>query len=627
MNKNLIKHNLSDGKKTPVGVAVISDFQAKAPTTSGVYKMIDGRDVVLYVGKAKNLQKRLKNYTDLMRVTARISNMILQVVRVEVIETKTEYLALLLESDLIKSLRPKYNILLKDDKSYPYITISKDEIPRLQKFRLAGVDLKNRNKNARHFFGPYASIGDISNAVKTLQKAFGIRVCADAEMRNRIRPCILHQIGRCMAPCMIGHEDFDGACERADYLRSVQNGIDFLSGKSRELIDDMTRKMQSHSDKLEYEQAAFLRDKIEVLSSLQQGKNIHNLTGESVDVISVARVDDAFAVRIVFLRFGSVAGSYNFFPAHTDDANLSDVFVAFVSQFYAGRDVVDLPKEVWVADWESAYAEMENIFGFKIIPQKRGAKKSIVNDVAEQAQKALEAHRVEAFKSGAFLDAIARIFELPAQVNRVDVFDNSHLFGTNKVGAMIVFTRADGFDKKLYRKYNIESDISGDDYAMMREVLERRYTRAAAENILPELVVVDGGRGQLFVANEVMRKLGIYVPVVAIAKAENRRESDETFFMQGRAPTKISDRSLLFFVERLRDEAHRFVINTHRKKRAGSIISSELDAIDGIGAKKKKALLLHFGSVKNIINKTESEIAKVDGIDDALAARIYSHFH
>ncbi|MDR2933666.1 MAG: excinuclease ABC subunit UvrC [Rickettsiales bacterium] len=639
MNKSLIKHNLNDDTENPIGVKVVCNFQANAPTTSGIYKMIDKNDVVLYVGKAKNLKNRLKNYTDLSGVSARIASMILQVSRVEIIETKTEYLALLMESNLIKSLRPKYNILLKDDKSYPYITISKDAIPRLQKFRLAGVDLKNRNKNAKHFFGPYASIGDISDAVKTIQKAFGIRVCTDAEMNNRIRPCILHQIGRCMAPCMMKSDDFDGACDAVEYSRAVQNGINFLSGKSRDLIDEMKQTMQSHSDKMEYEQACFLRDKIEMLSSLQQGKNIHNLTDERVDVIGVIRIGDAFVVRIVFLRFGSVVGSYNFFPTHTDDANLEDVLVAFMGQFYALRDGVDLPKEIWIGDLFGAdakkidgefFMEIENAFGFRVVMQKRGAKKLVVDDVVEQATKALESHRIESFKNSEFLDALAATFLLPQKINRVDVFDNSHLFGTNKVGAMIVFNRANGFDKKLYRKYNIESQVDGDDYAMMREVLERRYTRAVAENTLPDLVIVDGGRGQLFVANEVMRKLKIsadIVPVVAIAKAENRRESDETFFMQGREATKIIDKSLLFFVERLRDESHRFVINTHRKKRANNMFVSELDDIDGIGAVKKKALLLHFGSVKNIINKTESEIAKVDGIDDALAKRIYQHFH
>jgi len=630
MEKNLIKQDV----KTFTGADVIKNFQISAPTTPGIYKMINQNGVVIYVGKAKNLKNRLKNYTDLSGLSKRIANMVMSVAKVEIIKTETEYLALLMESSLIKSLHPRYNILLKDDKSYPYITISKDEIPRLQKFRLAGIELKNRSKQSKYFFGPYASIGDINEAIKLIQKAFGIRVCSDSELKNRIRPCILYQIKRCMAPCMINRSNSEYTCNKMEYLHSVQDGINFLSGRSGQLINNLKNKMQSYSEKQEYEQASIIRDKIELISSLQQEKNIHNLTDEKVDIIGIGKNDNYYAIKLLLLRYGSVVGNYTFFPEHTEYSDIHDILIAFIKQFYTNHDKSELPKEIWIQQTDkitintiSEYKDLENIFNFKIIEQKRGHKKSSVDFAIKQASQVLETYRIEKFKNNDFLEKIKTEFQILNNINRIDVFDNSHLFGTNKVGAMIVFTRENGFDKKLYRKYNITQDIAGDDYKMMREVLERRYTRAIKENTKPDLIIVDGGRGQLFIASEVIRKLNIDIPIVAIAKAENRRESNETFFIPNHPAIKIKDKSLLFFIERLRDEVHRFVITTHRKKRAKNTLNSELDNIEGIGAKKKKALLLYFGSIKNIINKTSAEIMKVDGINEKLADKIYKYFH
>lgn len=640
MNQDLSIENNRTFKNT--GVEVIKKVWENAPITPGVYRMFDKNGRLLYVGKAKNLRNRIKNYTDLKGLSRRIQDMVLSTASMEIVEVKTEYQALLLESDLIKSLKPKYNILLKDDKSYPYIVITKEDIPRLQKFRISGMEKKKTDD--KYYFGPYASIGDINEAVKLLQKAFGIRICSDISLKNRVRPCILHQIKRCMAPCMIGKNFFaSDELSRDDYISSVKNAVSFLLGKSSDLIDELKKEMQDFSSKMMYERAKDIRDKIELISSLQQQKSLYNLTDDNVDIIAVYKDDTLsiknsafFSIHIVFIRNSMISGSFDFFPSNTDNASEFDVLMAFINQFYSEQNSSALPKEIWISsDFDNSdennlniKSETEQLLGFKIIAPKIGDKKLIVDDAVALAKQALIKHRNSLMKDEQFLIEIAKIFDISKPINHIEVFDNSHLFGKQKVGAMIVFKKDSGFTKKLYRKYNIQSDIAGDDYAMMREVLERRYTRAVEENNFPDLILIDGGRGQLFIANEVLLKLGVEIPIIGVAKGEHRNKPEETLFMRGKEPVKLdADSPLLFFIERLRDEAHRFVITTHRKKRASETFTSELDEIEGIGAKKKKALLLHFGSVKNIINKTESEIAKVDGIDKNLAKRIYDHFH
>lgn len=640
MNQDLSIENNRTFKNT--GVEVIKKVWENAPITPGVYRMFDKNGRLLYVGKAKNLRNRIKNYTDLKGLSRRIQDMVLSTASMEIVEVKTEYQALLLESDLIKSLKPKYNILLKDDKSYPYLVITKEDIPRLQKFRISGMEKKKTDD--KYYFGPYASIGDINEAVKLLQKAFGIRICSDISLKNRVRPCILHQIKRCMAPCMIGKNFFaSDDLSRDDYISSVKNAVSFLLGKSSDLIDELKKEMQNFSSKMMYERAKDIRDKIELISSLQQQKSLYNLTDDNVDIIAVYKDDtlsiknsEFFSIHIVFIRNSMISGSFDFFPSNADNASEFDVLMAFINQFYSEQNSSALPKEIWISsDFDNSdennlniKSETEQLLGFKIIAPKIGDKKLIVDDAVALAKQALIKHRNSLMKDEQFLIEIAKIFDISKPINHIEVFDNSHLFGKQKVGAMIVFKKDSGFTKKLYRKYNIQSDIAGDDYAMMREVLERRYTRAVDENNFPDLILIDGGRGQLFIANEVLLKLGVEIPIIGVAKGEHRNKPEETLFMRGKEPVKLdSDSPLLFFIERLRDEAHRFVITTHRKKRASETFTSELDEIEGIGAKKKKALLLHFGSVKNIINKTESEIAKVDGIDKNLAKRIYDHFH
>ncbi len=640
MNQDLSIENNRTFKNT--GVEVIKKVWENAPITPGVYRMFDKNGRLLYVGKAKNLRNRIKNYTDLKGLSRRIQDMVLSTASMEIVEVKTEYQALLLESDLIKSLKPKYNILLKDDKSYPYLVITKEDIPRLQKFRISGMEKKKTDD--KYYFGPYASIGDINEAVKLLQKAFGIRICSDISLKNRVRPCILHQIKRCMAPCMIGKNFFaSDDLSRDDYISSVKNAVSFLLGKSSDLIDELKKEMQNFSSKMMYERAKDIRDKIELISSLQQQKSLYNLTDDNVDIIAVYKDDtlsiknsEFFSIHIVFIRNSMISGSFDFFPSNADNASEFDVLMAFINQFYSEQNSSALPKEIWISsDFDNSdennlniKSETEQLLGFKIIAPKIGDKKLIIDDAVALAKQALIKHRNSLMKDEQFLIEIAKIFDISKPINHIEVFDNSHLFGKQKVGAMIVFKKDSGFTKKLYRKYNIQSDIAGDDYAMMREVLERRYTRAVDENNFPDLILIDGGRGQLFIANEVLLKLGVEIPIIGVAKGEHRNKPEETLFMRGKEPVKLdSDSPLLFFIERLRDEAHRFVITTHRKKRASETFTSELDEIEGIGAKKKKALLLHFGSVKNIINKTESEIAKVDGIDKNLAKRIYDHFH
>ena len=607
-------------QKTLTGLQTIREFHKNTPQTPGVYRMFNADGKVLYVGKAKNLHKRIKNYTDLDGLTDRIKKMITETRSMEIIQTNTEHEALLLEQDLIKQLKPKYNIMLTDDKSYPYLTISRQEIPRLGKFR--------GDKNSlNHFFGPFPSGLAVNESIKLIQSIFGLRTCKDSMFKNRTTPCLLYQIHKCSAPCC-------GKISPQSYRLKVAEAIRFLKGNNRAIIDSLSAEMQSASKRQEYELAATYRDKIAYINQILKKSTLSAVDGKT-DIIALIEKDNQFEIEVLFSRNSITTGQYSYFPTHTDNATNTEILSSFIEHFYLDRDIpqtiltnIALPDDIRTELSEQLSTARGNTH-VEIDTPQRGEKKKLVDTIVSNATLHLERKFIEESNNKQYMEDLAKLFELKRPPRRIDVFDNSHIFGTDKIGAMIV-AGPTGFQKNNYRKYNIRANIAGDDYKMMEEVLTRRYTRAKTENTLPDLILVDGGRGQLDVANMVIRELELedQVAIVGIAKGENRNAGEETLYQRGHRPINLAKNDpLLFYLQRIRDEAHRFAITTHRHKREKSHFRSALDDIDGIGAVKKRNLLNYFGSVKNIVNSTPAELAKVDGIDKSLAEKIYKTFH
>lgn len=602
--------------KEITGLETIRKFHQTTPKTPGVYRMFDENGNVLYVGKAKNLFKRIKNYTDLDGLSERIKKMIYETRHMEIIQTNTENEALIVEQDLIKKLNPKYNILLKDDKSYPYLTISKEEFARLGKFR--------GDKNSSfHFFGPFPSSLAVNEGIKIIQSIFGLRTCRDTLFKNRQSPCLLYQIKKCSGPCCL-------KITPSEYRAQVDKAISFLKGDNKEIIDEFSIKMQTASKNRDYENAIIYRDKISYLNQILKKSTFSSLDFDT-DIICIVNRDNVYEIEVFFSRNSIICGNFSYFPTKTQNATDEEILNAFIEQFYADRDIpkliltnIDISKtkpelEETLSELKGQKVEIET-------PQK-GEKKKIVDNIMGNAKSHLEHKFITEINQKKYMDDLQQLFELKTSPKRVDVFDNSHTFGTNKIGAMIV-VGPKGFQKDNYRKYNIKSDILGDDYKMMEEVLTRRYTRAKAEDTLPDLIIVDGGKGQLDIADHVLRRLELTTPIVGIAKGENRNAGEETLYQIGKEPINLAKNDpILFFLQRIRDEAHRFAITTHRAKRDKSTFRSQLDDIDGIGTAKKKALLNYFGSVKNIINANIEELLKVDGINKNLAEKIFNFFH
>ncbi len=586
------------------GIDLIKKIHEKAPRNPGVYRMIGENGDVLYVGKAKNLYNRIKNYTDLNGKSARIQQMILNTYDLKIITTETEHDALLLEQDLIKQLHPKYNIMLMDNKMYPYLCITKEDIPRIFKYR--GV--KNKHNN---FFGPFPSVYAVDESIKMIQKIFRLRSCKNSVMNNRTKPCLLYQIKMCSGIC----------CQKItidDYMGDVKKSLSFLNGNSNDIIDELSHKMLSASQEQNYEDAAIYRDKISYLNKILKKRIISNLT-DKIDIIAIAKENNKYAIEILQTNNGIVLSQYSFFPTINTETEDTEIFNWFIGEFY-----IDKIKPNLIITNIKTNDTYENI---KIESPQQGDKKKLVAQIYSNAVLNLHNHLLEKGQTKQYLDKIVKLFSLSKPIKRIDVFDNSHIFGTDKVGVMIV-AGLNGFQKKDYRKYNIQSDIVGDDYAMMYEVLNRRYKRAKIENTLPDLIVVDGGKGQLEIANNIIDNLNLDVPIIGIAKGENRNAGEETLYKKGFEPVKLPKNDpLLFYFQRIRDESHRFAITTHRKKRANSHFKSVLDDIDGVGSVKKKALLNYFGSVKNIIGANIDEIAKIEGINKILAKKIYDTFH
>ncbi len=610
-----------------IGAAVIQRHLATLPMGPGVYRMLDARGDVLYIGKARSLRKRVTSYTKLQGLTIRIQRMVRQVCSVEVTTTHTEAEALLLEANLVKQVQPPFNVLLKDDKSFPYILVAHDHpYPAITKHRGAR-DIPGE------YFGPFASTGAVHVTLNAMSRAFPLRSCSDSEFAGRSRPCLQYQIKRCTAPCV-------GRITEADYMKVVDEAKGFLSGKNRQVLDIWQGRMQHAADQRDYETAAELRDRIRALAHITQKQDINLTDIENADVIAVHAEGGLVCVQIFFFRAGQNFGNRSYFPAHTRDVEISEVLDAFIGQFYAQREA---PRLILLSDpvenAELIEEALSNHSGHKVelhVPQ-RGTKRDLVDYAVTNARDALRRRLAEAASQQQLLQGVAELFGLDAPPQRIEVYDNSHIMGRHAVGGMIV-AGPEGLRKNAYRKFNIKDTTiePGDDYGMMREVLTRRFQRLLKEDAedenaagWPDLLLIDGGKGQLAAVMQVMQELGVEdVPVVGIAKGPERNAGREQFFLPGREPFMLEPRHpVLFFLQRLRDEAHRFAIGTHRTKRAKDQIKSPLDEIAGIGAARKKALLLHFGSAKAVSRAGLADLEAVPGISEAVAKRIYDHFH
>jgi excinuclease ABC subunit C len=609
-----------------IGAGVIARHLATLPAGPGVYRMLDARGDVLYVGKARSLKKRVASYTKIPTLSIRIQRMVRQVSAVEVTTTHTEAEALLLEANLVKQLQPPFNVLLKDDKSFPYILVARDHpFPSITKHR-GSRDIKG------DYFGPFASTGAVHVTLNAISRAFPLRSCTDSEFAARTRPCLQYQIKRCTAPCV-------KRISEADYGAIVNEARDFLGGRNRHILDSWQARMQQAAEARDYETAAELRDRIRALAHISQKQDIHLTEIENADVIAVHAEGGLVCIQIFFFRAGQNFGNRAYFPAHTRDVAISEVLDAFIGQFYAQREaprLILLSDPVENADLIEEALSLHSNRKVELHVPQRGTKRDLVQIASDNARDALHRRLAEAASQQKLLAGVAELFGLEAPPQRIEVYDNSHIMGRHAVGAMIV-AGPDGLRKNAYRKFNIRGeDVEpGDDYAMMKEVLSRRFKRLLKEDSedeaaadWPDLLLIDGGKGQLGIVTQVMQELGVDVPVVGIAKGPDRNAGREQFFLPGREPFMLEPRHpVLFFLQRLRDEAHRFAIGTHRAKRAKDQVKSPLDEIAGIGAARKKALLLHFGSAKAVSRAGLPDLEAVPGVSKAVAKRVYDHFH
>jgi len=608
------------------GVEVIRGHLKTLPVTPGVYRMIAADGAVLYVGKAKNLKRRVFNYTQVNRLPIRLQRMVAETETMEFVTTHTEVEALLLESNLIKKLMPRYNVLLRDDKSFPYIMITKGhDYPQLTKHR------GSRGQDA-WYFGPFASGAAVTRTITALQRAFMLRNCADTVFNARTRPCLQYQIKRCTAPCV-------GRVSPQEYQAQVDQARAFLSGKSRDIQGELAKAMTEAAEALNFETAAQIRDRIRALTAIQAHQDI-NIEGvvEDADVIAAYADGGSTCIQVFFFRGGRNYGNRAYFPSHDKAQEMEDVLSAFVAQFYENKTapaLVLLSHEVTEHELLTEALSLRAGHKVELAVPKRGDKRRIVEHALTNAREAHGRRLAEHSSQQRLLEGVAEVFGLDAPPERIEVYDNSHVQGAFAIGGMIV-AGPEGYMKNAYRKFNIRSEeAAGDDYAMMREVLTRRFGRALKEDpertggTWPDLVLIDGGQGQLSVARQVFDELGITdVPLVAIAKGPDRNAGREHFFMPDRAPFQMESRDpVLYFLQRLRDEAHRFAIGTHRARRAKAITKSPIDEIPGIGPARKKALLHHFGSGKAVARAGLADLEAVEGINRTVAKKIYDHFH
>jgi excinuclease ABC subunit C len=609
-----------------LGHAVVRDYLRRLEDRSGVYRMLDARGEVLYVGKARSLKKRVAAYAKPTGHSPRIARMIAATASMMFLTTATETEALLLEQNLIKQLKPRYNVLLRDDKSFPNIIVTADHpFPQVKKHR-------GLKKERGRYFGPFASAGSVNRTLNQLQKAFLLRSCSDSVFATRTRPCLLHQIKRCSAPCT-------GLIDEASYAALVEDATEFLLGKSTKVQAALAREMAAASEAMEFERAAALRDRIRALTNVQGTQSVNPQATREADVVALHQREGHACVEVFFIRANQNWGNRAYFPRTGAGAEPGEILAAFLVQFYANKTparLVLLSHPVDDADLIEEALSAQLGRRVALITPQRGEKATLVEHAARNAREALARRLAETASQAALLEGLAEAFGLDGAPERVEVYDNSHIQGASAVGAMIV-AGADGFVKSQYRKFNIRADkiTPGDDFGMMREVLERRFSRLVKEDperqseAWPDLVVIDGGAGQISAAHETLAQLGIEdVPLVGVAKGEARDAGREVFHRVGRPPMALPHRDpTLYFVQRLRDEAHRFAIGAHRAKRAQATRATPLDEVPGVGAARKRALLAHFGSAKAVSRAGLNDLKAVPGVSDALAETIYGFFH
>ncbi len=608
------------------GVAAIEAALITMPFSPGVYRMLDAKGDALYVGKARSLKKRVAAYTQLGRLDERLRRMVNETAAMEMITTHTEAEALLLEANLIKRLKPRFNIVLRDDKSYPWLMLTEDHpFPQIAKHR--GAHLRKGS-----YWGPFASAWAVNQTVTAMQRVFLLRSCADTVFANRTRPCLLYQIRRCSAPCV-------GRISEADYGRLVGQAKTFLAGKSASVQRELAAEMEQAAGALEFEHAATARDRIRALTFVQGNDVVNPASLQDADVIAAWQIAGQTCVQVFFFRGGRNNGNRAFFPSHARTEEAAEVLAAFIAQFYDDKPpptcvLVNhpLPEQALVAEALSLKADRK----VEILTPQRGEKRAVVQHAEVNAREALERKLAESAGQAKLLEGVAQVFNLPAPPERIEVYDNSHIMGSNPYGVMIV-AGPGGFTKAAYRKFAIRGPVApGDDFAMMREVLQRRFTRALREQAegappsdWPDLVLIDGGAGQLSAARQTLQDLGVNdVKLVAIAKGPDRNAGREWFHTDGAEPFQLPPRDpVLYFLQRLRDEAHRFAITTHRAGRSKNIRQSELDEIPGIGAARKRALLNHFGSARGVKMAGLGDLEAAPGISRETARRVYAHFH
>ena len=605
-----------------IGKDIIKKEIPLVPKLPGVYRMLNAKNEVLYIGKAKNLPNRLKSYVSERNHIIRTERMLSQTTKLEITTTSNESEALLLEANLIKKFKPKFNILLKDDKSFPYIFISNHKFPRIERHRGA------KNKSGK-YYGPFASSLAVNSAIKTLQRIFLLRSCTDKQVEAGDKTCFNYYLKRCAGPC-------GGKIKKEDYAKLVDAADEFLSkGKSRKIQKTLSFQMEGASEELDFEKAAILRDKIKSLNIIQSSLTISDANLIEADVIAGYKESGKTCIQVFFYRSKQNWGNQAFFPKHDPDEKLSNILNSFISQFYENKTV---PRLIIVSDDIKEKKLLEKTFTKKenkqvsISTAKQGSRLNIINSAIKNAKNSLSRKLYENQNNRELLDKISKKFNLENSISVIEVYDNSHIQGTNSVGALITYGE-EGFIKKRYRKFNIKNEkFNQDDYGMIREVLTRRFKRAIEEkdNFLsfPDLVLIDGGKGQYSSARDTMNNLGLdEIPVVAIAKGKFRNSGNENFFHNGKEFKFEKNDPALFFLQRIRDEAHRFAISAHRAKRKKGISSSLLDQIQGIGSVRKRALLNHFGSARAVESASLDEIKSVEGVEDKVAKKIYNFFH
>ncbi|WP_108809822.1 excinuclease ABC subunit UvrC [Sphingorhabdus sp. Alg231-15] len=617
------------GNETPdleTGMAAIRETLKTLPTRPGVYRMQDSRGDVLYVGKARSLKNRVGSYVQMNRLPHRLLRMVAQTRSMTIVTTGSEAEALLLEAQLIKKFRPAYNVLLRDDKSFPFILLREDhDFPRIQKHRGA-------QKTIGKYFGPFASAGSVNQTLNALQKLFLLRSCTDSFFSNRSRPCLLYQIKRCSAPCV-------DRITKEDYAELVEDSRNFLSGKSTEVQQKLGAQMEKASEALDFEMAALYRDRLKALTFIQGNQAVNAAGLPDADIFALAAKGSTVCIQAFFIRGGQNWGHRSFFPAHTSNVEIEEVLSSFLMQFYDRMPPPklvlldrELPDEQLLSEALGTRAD----YKVSVSRPQRGDRLKLLKQASRNAEEALDRRLAESSTQAKIMREMVDLLELDTVPDRIEIYDNSHIQGTNMVGGMVV-AGPEGFRKSAYRKFNIKNPDTkpGDDFAMMREVLERRFARAQKEDPdrekgeWPDLVLIDGGKGQMSAAKDALAEIGVEdVNMIGVSKGPDRNAGRETFhFMDGRELNLPINSPVLFYLQRLRDEAHRYAIGAHRQKRAKSIGHSSLDDVPGIGPARKRAMLLHFGTARAVKNASLEDLQGAPGVSATVAQKVYDYFH